>query len=417
MKMPERPFAYSDGTLSCDDVPLSKIVDRFGTPTYVYSAEAIRNAYHDIDQAFAALPHRICYSVKANPNLSICSILAALGAGADVTSGGELARALRAGFPPEKIVFAGVGKSRAEMEQALTAGIGHFSVESEGELCLLSEVAAERGTIASFALRVNPDVNAHTHPYITTGLASSKFGVPIGEATRLYRLAATLPGLRADGIGMHIGSQMEDLSPVIEATRGLADLAAELLAQGVPLRHIDIGGGYPIDYGETKPDKPSSLVTAIEPILRPLGLLVLTEPGRRLVGAAGALLVRIIYRKRNGNHAFIVADGGMNALLRPALYRARHRMVAVRENTGAVRAQVVGPVCESADVLSFEETAPDVQPGELLAILDTGAYGFSMASEYNGRPRPAEVLVDGAAARLVRRRQSHEEMMAPEIDP
>ncbi len=216
---------------------------------------------------------------------------------------------------------------------------------------------------------------------------------------------------------MHIGSQMEDLSPVVEATRGLAHLAAELLAQGVPLQHIDIGGGYPIAYGDTQPDTPSKLAMAIEPILRPLGLLVLTEPGRRLVGAAGALLVRILYQKRNGNHTFIVADGGMNALLRPALYRAQHRLVAVRENTGEVQAQVVGPVCESTDVLSLEETAPDVQPGELLAILDTGAYGFSMASEYNGRPRPAEVLVDGAAARLVRRRQSHEEMMAPEIDP
>ncbi|MBA2364385.1 MAG: diaminopimelate decarboxylase [Chloroflexia bacterium] len=413
--MAKRPFAYGKGTLRCDGVALSEIADRFGTPTYVYSADAIRGAYHEMDRAFDRLPHRICYSVKANPNLSVCSLLAGLRAGADVTSGGELARALQAGFQPEQIVFAGAGKSRSEMEDALTAGIGCFSVESEGELRLLSAVAAERGAVARFALRVNPDVNAHTHPFITTGLASTKFGVPIADASDHYALAATLPGLRAEGVGMHIGSQMTDLSPVVEATQGLAALASKLLERGHTLRHIDIGGGYPIPYGDEQPDTPGQLATEIEPMLRPLGLVVLTEPGRWLVGTAGVLIVRVLYRKRNGAHAFIIVDGGMNALLRPALYRAQHKVVAVRENSRNTRAEVVGPVCESTDVLSFEAMAPDVQPGELLAILDAGAYGFSMASEYNGRPRPAEVLVDGAEARLVRRRQSHEEIMAPEM--
>ncbi len=415
MTMVERPFGYERGMLRCDGVSLAEIADRFGTPTYVYSTNAIDGAYHELDQAFARLPHRICYSVKANPNLAICSLLAGLGAGADVTSGGELARALRSGFPAETIMFAGVGKSREEMECALSACIGWFNVESEGELRLLSAVADERGAVAPFALRVNPDVNARTHPYITTGLASSKFGVPIAEALDLYGLAATLPGLRAVGVGMHIGSQMEDLSPVIEATRGLVTLASALLSRGHPLRHIDIGGGYPIPYGDEQPDTPAQLLTQLVPLLQPLGLVVVTEPGRRLVGAAGALIVRVLYRKRNGAHAFIVVDGGMSALLRPALYGARHKLAAVREDTAETQAAVVGPICETSDVLSLGGGVPDVQPGEVLAILDAGAYGFSMASEYNGRPRPAEVLVENTEARLVRRRQSHEEIMAPEL--
>lgn len=415
--MAERPFAYSGGALHCGDVPLSEIAERFGTPAYVYSAAAIRRAYAAMDAAFASLPHRICYSVKANPNLAVCSLLAGLGAGADVTSGGELHRALRAGFPPESIVFAGVGKRREEMADALRAGIGLFSVESAGELCALSEVAAALGTVAPVALRVNPDVDPRTHPYITTGLARNKFGVPISEARALCARAAALPGIRVVGVGMHIGSQLTDLSPIAVAARSLAALARDLLDAGHPLRWFDVGGGYGIPYGDEPADSPARLAAELAELLHPLGLTLLTEPGRSLIGPAGALLLRVLYRKTNGDRAFLIADAGMNALLRPALYGARHRIVAVREGAGETDADLAGPICESSDLLSRDVPVPDVRPGELLAILDAGAYGFSMASEYNGHPRPAEVLVDGSTARLVRRRQTYDEMLAPEVEP
>jgi diaminopimelate decarboxylase len=397
-------------------VALGALAERHGTPLYVYSAGAIRAAYEELDSAFAGAPRRVCYSVKANPNLSVCRLLAGLGAGADVTSGGELARALRAGFEPERIVFAGVGKSREELEAALAARIGLFSVESEGELRLLSEVAAGRGDRAPFSLRVNPDVDARTHPHITTGLAGSKFGVPLAEARALYRLAGSLPGLRVEGVGMHIGSQMADLSPMLQAAESLAALARDLLAEGFPLRVFDVGGGYAIGYDGAAPQPPGRVGPRLAELARGLGLTLVTEPGRFLVGRAGALLLRVLYRKRGPDREFIVLDGGMSAFLRPALYGARHRIVAVRAGAGVVRAEVVGPVCESSDVLSRDADAPDARPGELVAALDAGAYGFSMASEYNGRPRPAEVLVDGSEARLIRRRQAHEELMAPEAE-
>ncbi len=413
--MAERPFTYREGWLECEGVSLAEVAERYDTPTYVYSAGAIREAYVSLDRALETLPHQICYSVKANPNLAVCALLARLGAGADVTSGGELFRALRAGFPPSRIVFAGVGKSRHEMAEALCAGIGLFSVESEEELRSVSETAAQLGAVAPVALRVNPDVDPRTHPYITTGLARNKFGVPLSTAPSLYELAATLPALRVEGVGMHIGSQLEDLSPLVEAVHSLAGLARSLLSAGHPLRYFDIGGGYAIRYGDREPDSPERLFREVEPVVRPLGLTLLAEPGRSLVGPAGALLLRVVYRKHNGTREFIVVDGGMNALLRPALYGATHKLVAVQEGVGPVDADVVGPVCESADFLSRDAPVPGVQPGDLLAVLDAGAYGFAMASEYNGRPRPAEVLVEHGVARLVRRRQTYEEMLEPEL--
>ncbi len=414
--MPERPFAYGGGELRCDGASLSEIAERYGTPTYVYGAAAIRQSYADLDQTMSPVPHKICYSVKANPNLSVCALLASLGAGADVTSGGELVRALRAGLPPSDIVFAGVGKGRKEMELALGAGIGLFSVESEGELRLLSRVATDLATTAPVALRVNPDVDPRTHPYITTGLAANKFGIPMAEAPALYELAAALPGIRIEGVGMHIGSQMEDLAPLLQAARSLATLARRLLEDGHTLRYFDIGGGFAISYGDTHPDRASVVAPEVCGLAKELGLVLLVEPGRSLVGAAGALLVRVLYRKRNGAREFIIVDGGMNALLRPSLYGAVHTLLPVRQGTPLLEADVVGPVCESADFLLRGGQAPDVKPGELLAVLDAGAYGFSMASEYNGRPRPAEVLVDGGSCRLIRRRQTYEELLEPELE-
>lgn len=408
-------FSYSSGRLCCGSVQLGSIAEQWGTPTYVYSAAAIAESYRELDSAFRQVEHRICYSIKANPNLEVCRLLASLGSGADVTSGGELYRALRAGFEPEKIVFAGVGKSRGEMAEALSAGIGLFSVESESELRALSRVAADMWTSAPVSLRVNPDVDPRTHPYITTGLSRNKFGVPLSCAEELYALAASLPGIRVCGVGMHIGSQMMHAAPMVEAAESLSQLAGRLLAAGHELEYLDIGGGYGIAYGDQQPESPEKVAEAAAPAVRELGLTLVTEPGRRLVGAAGALLLRVLYRKRNGEHEFVVTDGGMNALLRPALYGAEHRVLPVAEGTELVAADIVGPVCESADFITRDRPVPDVREGDLLAVMDAGAYGFSMSSEYNGRPRPAEVLVEDGRARLVRRRQSYEEMAAPEL--
>lgn len=408
-------FAYAAGELRCDGVPLSSIAEDYGTPTYVYSAAEITAAYSELDAAFAAVDHRICYSVKANPNLGVCRLLAGLGAGADVTSGGELHRALRAGFEPSTIVFAGVGKSRAEMAEALRAGIGLFSVESESELRTLSQVAVETGATARVSLRVNPDVDPRTHPYITTGLSRNKFGVPLAGATELYDLAASLPGVRVRGVGMHIGSQMMQAAPMVEAAESLASLARSLLAAGHDLEYFDIGGGYGIAYGEQQPESPARVAEVVAPAVRDLGLVLVTEPGRRLVGAAGALVLRVLYRKRNGDHEFLVTDGGMNALMRPALYGAEHRVLPVLEGTATLAADLVGPVCESADFITRDRPVPAVEEGGLIAVMDAGAYGFAMSSEYNGRPRPAEVLVENGRARQVRRRQSYEEMIVPEL--
>lgn len=407
-------FQHRDGQLYCENVPLSEIADEHGTPTYVYSSASIRASFSELDSAFGGLSHKVCYSVKANPNLSVCSLLAGLGAGADVTSGGELFRALKAGFQPDDIVFAGVGKSEREMAEALDAGISLFSVESLSELRALSRVTTRQNACATVSLRVNPNVDARTHPHITTGLSENKFGVAIEDAPYLYELAASLPGIRIGGVGMHIGSQMVNLAPMGEAARSLLALASDLMSRGHRLRYFDIGGGFGISYGEESPENPRDVIFSVDREAAELGLTVLTEPGRRLVGPAGVLLLRVLYRKQTALREFIIVDGGMNVLMRPALYGARHRAVAIREDTGTTRADLVGPVCESTDTFIKGGIVPDVHEGELLAIMDCGAYGFAMASEYNGRPKPAEVLVDGSRFWPIRRRQSYESMIADE---
>jgi diaminopimelate decarboxylase len=389
----------------------------FETPLYVYSRERIETAYRAYEAAFAPVPHRICYALKANSSLGLLRVFASMGAGADIVSGGELLQALRAGFRPGDIVFSGVGKTDDELASGLAAGIGEFNVESESELRRLSALAAARGARALVTLRVNPDVDPKSHPYISTGLRENKFGVPIEEATRILREARGMGGLEVSGVQCHIGSQLKDLGPAAEAVRALASLSRALLAEGFALRTIDIGGGLGVDYEGTGAPTPADLATLVLPEVRDLGLKLLLEPGRSLIAAAGALLTRVVAVKTNGAKRFVIVDAGMNDLLRPSLYSAYHRIVNLSARRGAATATVdiVGPVCESGDFLAKDREIAEAREGDLLAVLDAGAYSFSMASNYNFRPRAAEVLLEGDEARLIRRRETFEDLTGCEI--
>ncbi len=368
----------------------------FKTPLYVYSRERIEAAYTGYEQAFASVPHRICYALKANPSVELLKIFAARGAGADIVSGGELRQALRAGFKPEDIVFSGVGKTDEELALGLERGIGEFNVESESELRRLSALCASRGASAFVTLRVNPNVDPKSHPYISTGLRENKFGVPIEDAARLLRAARTLPGIEVEGVQCHIGSQLRDLGPAAEAVRAIASLSRTLLAEGFPLRTIDMGGGLGVDYDGAGAPTPHDLAALVLPHIKDLGLKLLLEPGRSLIAAAGALLTRVVAVKTNGARRFFITDAGMNDLLRPSLYSAYHEIVNLSgaESAPIVTADIVGPVCESGDFFAKERQVRDAVEGDLFAILDAGAYSFSMASNYNFRPRAAEVLIE-----------------------
>ncbi len=388
----------------------------FKTPLYVYSRERIEAAYAGYQQAFASVPHRVCYALKANPSLGLLKIFAARGAGADIVSGGELRQALRAGFKPEDIVFSGVGKTDAELSQGLDASIGEFNVESESEMRRLSALCASRGARAFVTLRVNPNVDPKSHPYISTGLRENKFGVPIEDAPRILREARTLAGISVAGVQCHIGSQLLDLGPATEAVRAIASLSRTLLSDGFELRTIDMGGGLGVDYNGTGAPAPKDLAALVLPHIEDLGLKLLLEPGRSLVAAAGALLTRVVVVKTNGARRFFITDAGMNDLLRPSLYSAYHEIVNLSASDGApmVIADIVGPVCESGDFFAKERPIQDAAEGDLFAILDAGAYGFSMASNYNFRPRAAEVLLEGETPRLIRRRETFEDLIACE---
>jgi len=390
----------------------------FKTPLYVYSRERLESAYSAYATAFASVPHRICYALKANPSLALLKVFAALGAGADIVSGGELKQALRAGFKPEDIVFSGVGKTDEELSLGLDTGIGEFNVESESELRRLSSFATARGARAFITLRVNPDVDPKSHPYISTGLRENKFGVPIEEAARILREARTLGGLEVSGVQCHIGSQLRDLGPATEAVRAIASLSRTLLAEGFALRTIDIGGGLGVDYDGTGAPTPAELAALVLPQIQGLGLKLLLEPGRSLVAAAGALLTRVVAIKMNGNKRFIIADAGMNDLLRPSLYSAYHHIenLSRAEGTPVVTADIVGPVCESGDFFAKDRAILEPSEGDLLAVLDAGAYSFSMASNYNFRPRAAEVLLEVGRPRLIRRRETFEDLTSCEIE-
>ena len=404
--LPTPTLHQRDGALWLEETALEDIAARFGTPTYVYSRAALESAFGAWQQALAGRRALVCYAVKANSNLGILSVFARLGAGFDIVSGGELARVLAAGGKAEKVVFSGVGKTRAEMRQALEAGIRCFNVESAAELERLDAVAGELGKRAPIALRVNPDVDPKTHPYISTGLKDNKFGVAFADAFALYRRAAALPNLRVSGLACHIGSQLLDPEPIAEAARKLLDLVERLEAEGIALDHIDLGGGLGIRYRDETPPAVADYLAPLLAVFAGRDEELCFEPGRSLVGNAGLLLARIEYLKPGETKNFAIVDAAMNDLARPALYDAWHEVVEVRpRNTAGVHYDVVGPICESGDFLARGRSLA-VAEGDLLAILSAGAYGMTMSSNYNTRPRAAEVLVDGARVSVVRERES-----------
>ncbi|MGC9109584.1 MAG: diaminopimelate decarboxylase [Caldimicrobium sp.] len=411
-------FVYHSGELYCEGVPVRKIVEKYGTPLYIYSGKTIRRHFKVFDSAFEEIPHLTCYSVKANSNLGVLSLLAKEGAGADVVSGGELERALRAGIPPKKIVFSGVGKTVEEIERALKVGILMFNVESAEELYVLGEVAQRLQIKAPFAIRANPDVDPKTHPYISTGLRKNKFGVPEEEVISLYLKAKENPYLQPIGLDTHIGSQLTTISPFIEAVRRLKALWKELEGLGFELPFLDIGGGLGIIYGEEEPPPPEEFSSAIIQELKGLPLTLILEPGRIIVGNAGILVTKVLYTKSNKEKNFVIVDAGMNDLIRPALYQAYHKIVPVLDRgEEEIVADIVGPICESGDFFAKERKIPKVKRGDLLAIMSAGAYGFVMSSNYNTRPRAAEVLVEEDQVFLVRRRETIEDLLRLEEIP
>ncbi|MBK8006238.1 MAG: diaminopimelate decarboxylase [Gemmatimonadetes bacterium] len=403
-------------TLRVGGVALSAIAEATGTPVYIYNAEVIRRQYGVLDQALAGVPHRICFAVKANSNLAVLRVFRDLGAGADIVSGGELSRAIAAGFPPQRIVFSGVGKSPAELEQALLAGVGHIHLESSDELDKLAAIAERLGKGAAVGIRVNPDVTAETHPYIATGQGGIKFGVPFDQVMPLALRVHAHPLLTLDSIAMHIGSQILDPAPYREGLGKLAGLVAELRKAGIDtIRNLDIGGGLGIRYKDEIPLDPVRFLAAVRPLAEETGLTLVMEPGRFLVGSAGLLLTTVLSRKHSGGKELVLVDAGMNDLVRPSHYMAWHEMVEL-EAAGRpdVAVDVVGPVCETGDFLARDRTLPGVVAGERLAVLGAGAYGFVMASSYNSRTRPAEVLVDGGRWAVVRPRERVADLYAGE---
>jgi diaminopimelate decarboxylase len=408
-------FEYRGGALHAEDVPVDAIAARFGTPVYVYSRATLTRHFHAFDRALAGSEHRVCYAVKANSSLAVLQVLARLGAGFDIVSGGELMRVLRAGGDPARVVFSGVGKSDAEMRAALDAGIHCFNVESESELLRLDAVARAAGKRAPVALRVNPDVDAKTHPYISTGLKNNKFGVDIETAERLYRAARSMTGIDIAGVASHIGSQLLDLAPFADALDRVLALVDRLQDAGIALRHIDVGGGLGVRYHNELPPEPAAWAAAVKDKLQGRRLAILAEPGRAIAANAGILLTRVVALKDGAEKSFAVVDAAMNDLLRPTLYQAWMNIIPVRErSTARPRVyDVVGPVCESGDWLGRDRELALAQ-GDLLAVRTAGAYGFTMSSNYNSRPRAAEVMVDGASMHLVRARESLDDLVRGE---
>ncbi len=411
-------FAYRGGALCAEEAPLEELARKFGTPLYVYSRATLTGHFMRLDRAFAPVPHLICYSVKSCSNLAVLRTLAREGSGFDVVSGGELRRALASGADPGKIVFAGVGKTGEEISAALRAGILFLTVESLAELDAIGEAAARTGRTARIAFRVTPDVDPRTHRYISTGKAEGKFGLGLALARAAYRKAMRMRRVRPTAVQMHLGSQIVDTGPYVEALRKMIPLVRELLRAGVPLEYLDIGGGLGIIYRDENPATADRFAAAVLPEIRGLGLKLVLEPGRFIAGNSGVLLTRVLYIKRGAAKSFIIVDAAMNDLIRPSLYGAYHEILPVRKGRGRpVVADVVGPVCEAGDFLAKDRKIREPRPGEYLAVMGAGAYGFSMSSNYNSRPRAAEVLVDGGRAWLVRERETYEDLVRGERIP
>jgi len=410
-------FHYRSDTLCCEHVELARVAGAFGTPVYVYSRDRILTNFRRIAEPLAGLNGLACYSVKANSNLAILALLAQARSGFDIVSGGELTRVLRAGAEPGRVVFSGVGKTSDEIDAALAAGVLMLNIESAGELdAVESRARCRGGGRAPVSIRINPDVETDTHPYISTGRTIHKFGVPRADALELYRRAARSPHLEVRGIACHIGSQILDVGPFLRAVDEVLALARDLGSERIATEYLDLGGGFGIPYREERPFEFSGFFAELERRFRGEGFRPLLEPGRSVIGDAGVLLVRVLYVKETESKRFIVVDGGMNDLLRPALYGSYHEILPLERRDGSRRAaDVVGPLCETGDFLARDRELGEFRPGDLLAVLGSGAYGFVLASNYNSRPKPAEVLIEGAEPRLIRRRETTDELVAAEI--
>lgn len=416
-------FDYKNNELHCENVSLKKICEEVGTPVFIYSRATLERHFKVFHEPFRSVDHLICYSMKACSNLAVIRLFANLGGGADIVSGGELYRALKAGVDPSRIVYSGVGKKSSEIDQALAAGILMFNVESEEELTLLNRRAEAAGVRAPISLRVNPDVDPLTHPYISTGLKKNKFGIEVEKAKELYSRARDLKGVNPVGVDCHIGSQLTELSPFLETVERLGDLIQGLRKDGVEIRYLDIGGGLGIPYDQEEPPPPGAYGAAIIEKVADLGVTLILEPGRVLVGNAGILVTKVLFRKDTGLKKFVIVDAAMNDLVRPSLYEAHHsiwnvsRRPAGDASAGPTTADVVGPICESGDFLAKSRELEPVDNGDLLAVMSAGAYGFSMSSNYNSRPRAAEVLVDGDVFHVIRDRETYEDLIRGERIP
>lgn len=408
-------FQYKNGQLHAEDIAVADLVEEYGTPLYIYSATTLKRHFKAFDSAFEGIDHLTCYSVKANSNMSLLKILAQEGAGTDIVSGGELFRALRAGVDPKKIVYSGVGKKTVEIQEALFAGILMFNVESTQELERINAVAGDLGKVARVSLRINPDVDPKTHPYVSTGLKENKFGLSRTDALATYALAKSLPNVDPIGMDCHIGSQLTKLSPFLEALDKLKIFYGQLLEMGIKIKYLDLGGGLGITYNEEEPPHPEELGKALVDSLKDLDVTLILEPGRVIAGNTGILVTEVQYTKTNEDKHFVIVDAAMNDLVRPSLYGSYHRISPVREGNGEeMTADIVGPICESGDFLAKNRTFPKVGPGDLLAAFSAGAYGFVMSSQYNSRPRAAEIMVEGSKHVLVRKREVYNDLVALE---
>ena len=411
-------FRYRNGELYAEDVPVRELAEAYGTPLYIYSYSTLLRHFRAYDNAFDGIPHIICFALKANSNTSVLRLFAKNGGGADVVSGGEIFRALKAGIPPRKIVYAGVGKTEKEIRFALKSKILMFNVESESELMEIDRIAGVMKVKAPISLRVNPDIDPGTHPYIATGLKEHKFGIPIEAAFEYYKLAERLENTEIVGIHKHIGSQITKVSPFVDALKKTLLLVDELKEHGVDIRYFDIGGGLGITYKDEEPPVPRDLARSLLPLLRGRRLTIILEPGRSIVGNAGILVTKVLYLKKGEEKDFVIVDAGMNDLIRPSFYGAYHHIQPVeKKRRKNILADIVGPICESGDFLGKEREMPDVKPGEYLAVMSAGAYGFTMSSNYNSRPRAAEVLVKGKDFALVNKRETYKDLVKGEAIP